>query len=263
MEPLVVHPIGIAHTPFSERAAAPRQPRREDAARGTIELFSGHHFEDALADLDGWEYVWVLYWFHLNHGWRPKVTPPRSSRRRGVFATRSPHRPNPIGMSVVKLLGVSGLELQVEGIDMLDGTPVIDLKPYVAYADALPAAGSGWLGAEPGRSGAPPDPGPAWPVRFDPLAEAQSRFLAERFGVELAPAITERLALGPQPHAYRRIRREGDVYRLSLRDWRVRFHVEDGAIVVTAIETGYRDKQLAAPDPALDAHRALLAEFNR
>ncbi len=261
IDPLVVRPIGIVHTPFAERIDAPRQGRLEDGARGTIELFSGHHFEDALADLESWEYLWVLYWFHLNQGWRPKVTPPRSSRRRGVFATRSPHRPNPVGMSVVKLLGVSDLELQVAGVDMLDGTPVIDLKPYVAYADALPGAGPGWLGAEPGRSGVPDDPRPAWPVHFEPLAEAQTRFLAERFGVELAGDITARLALGPQPHAYRRIRREGDGFRLALRDWRVYFRVSDTTIVVTAIATGYRERQLGAADPALDPHRALVAEF--
>lgn len=264
MASLVLDPIGIVHSPFVERVDAPRQPGDGGGGSGSIELFSGRGLEDALADLETWEYIWVLFWFHLNQGWRPKVTPPRSSRRRGVFSTRSPHRPNPIGMSVVKLVAVDGLVVRVAGLDMLDGTPVLDLKPYVAYSDARPTAGSGWLGAEQGRTaGAPADPVPAWPVHFTPLAQSQARFLAERFGVELAADITGRLALGPQPHAYRRIRREGDGFRLALRDWRIRFHVEEGTVVVTAIGTGYRDRQLAAVDPALEPHRAFVAEFGR
>src|SRR6202041_972769 len=102
-------------------------------------------FEPALSDVEGWEYLWVVYWFHLNSDWHPKVLPPRSKVKRGVFATRSPHRPCPIGLSAVRLVRVEGLSVHVEGVDMLDGSPVLDLKPYVAAADAIAEAGSGWL----------------------------------------------------------------------------------------------------------------------
>lgn len=259
---LTVRPIGVIRSPFRERADAPRQPSRESGATGVIELDPGRGFEDALEDLASFEYLWVVYWFHGNTGWRPKVTPPRSTRRRGVFATRSPHRPNPIGLSVVKLTSVSGLRVSVAGVDMLDGTPVLDLKPYLAYADSIPEAGGGWLGAEPGRAAGAVDPGPRWSVRFAPLAEAELNWLRERFGVELAPEIARRLALGPAPHAYRRIRRQPDgSFQLALKEWRVSFRVEGELVSVERICTGFRPGQLEAPEPALEAHRALIATF--
>ncbi len=141
-------PIGVVHTPFPDRVSTPRQPYAAREARGTIELYPGHDFEHALEDLEGWDRLWVIFCFHLNPAgvWRPKVLPPRSAgKRRGVFSTRSPHRPNPIGLSVVRLDEVRGLTLYVRDVDMIDGTPVLDLKPYVPYADAFPGARTGWL----------------------------------------------------------------------------------------------------------------------
>ena len=113
-------------------------------ATGRIELFPGRGYEDALDGLAAWEYAWVLFVFHKNveeeRGWKPKVLPPRSDQKRGVFSTRSPHRPNPIGLSAVQIERVDGLVVHVRRLDILDGSPVLDLKPYVAYADALPEA---------------------------------------------------------------------------------------------------------------------------
>ena len=151
LEPLVLKPIGFAHTPFSERASAPRQPYAAEGARGTIELLPNCDFEHALSDLDAWDHIWVIFWFHLNAGWRPKVLPPRSQKRRGVFATRSPHRPNPIGLSVVELEAIDGLTLKIRNVDLLDGTPVLDIKPYVPTFDAIAAERTGWLEAGAAR----------------------------------------------------------------------------------------------------------------
>jgi tRNA-Thr(GGU) m(6)t(6)A37 methyltransferase TsaA len=134
----------VVRTGLSSRVEAPRQPRAAGGAGGTIELYPGRNFEHALDDLQGWEYIWVIFWFHLNRSWRPKVLPPRStSGRKGVFSTRSPHRPNPIGLSAVRLERVDGLTLHIRDVDMVDGTPVLDIKPYVPYADAHPGARSG------------------------------------------------------------------------------------------------------------------------
>ena len=247
-------PIGFVRSPFIERADAPRQAALSPDTDARIELLPGHGYEDALDGLAAWEYVWVLFVFHRNveqkRGWKPKVLPPRSDEKRGVFATRSPHRPNPIGMSAVKLVRVEGLTLHVRGLDLLDGTPVLDLKPYVAYADALPDARAGWLRAE--------DPQPAWDVAFAADSEAQLAWLSAR-GVDLRPRIQAALSLGPQPHAYRRIRRRDGGACLALKEWRVDFAVEGRRIVVAAIRTGYRAKQLAT-DPALDLHRAFAAQ---
>jgi tRNA-Thr(GGU) m(6)t(6)A37 methyltransferase TsaA len=248
-------PIGVVRSPFTERAEAPRQTAAARDVPGRIELFAGRGFEDALVGLDGWEYAWVVFVFHRNveegRGWKPKVQPPRAEAKVGVFATRSPHRPNPIGMSVVRIERVEGLLVHVRDLDVLDGTPVLDLKPYVPYADAYPEARSGWLEVR--------DPRSAWEVTFSPEATAELAWLLER-GVDLRGGISSVLALGPQPHAYRRIRKHGDGMRLAMKEWRVDFQVEEQRILVRGLRSGYRAKELAT-DPALALHREYEGRF--
>jgi tRNA (adenine37-N6)-methyltransferase len=251
---LELRPIGVIHTPFQDRAEAPRQPRAALGVEGTVELFSSDGIEHALEDLEAWSHVWLLFWFHLNEGWRPKVMPPRSTRRRGVLSTRAPYRPNPIGLSVVELVRVRGLVLDVKNVDMLDGSPLIDIKPYVAYTDAIPGAGSGWL--------EPDDPGVRYDVVFDEAALVQAAYLRERFSLELVEPITRVLELGPQPHAYRRIKHERGVFRLAVKEWRAQFRVDGTCITVLSLGTGYRPRELADPDnAALEAHREFVARF--
>jgi len=260
-------PIGVLRTPFTDRLAAPRQASASEGAEGRVELFPGSGVEDALSDLDGWERIWVVFVFHLNtaSGFRPKVLPPRSTKRRGVFATRSPYRPNPIGLSAVQLLEVRGLTLRVRDLDMVDGSPVLDIKPYVPYADAFPTARVGWLGplVEPGvAEAAPRDPEAGFVVGFGALAEAQLAWLRREHALDLAPEVTRVLALGPQPHAYRRIRVEGDGFRLALHDWRVRFRVVGREVTVHQIYTGYRPAELAAPaSRAVEIQRSFVDRF--
>jgi len=250
---LVCRPIGVVHSPFRERREAPRQTAAGREAVGRIELYPAHGFEHALLDLEAWPYLWVLFWFHLNKSWRPKVLPPRSEKRRGVFATRSPHRPNPLGLSVVKLDRVEGLVLHVSGLDMLDGTPVLDLKPYVPYADALTDAAGGWL--ENGL-----DPQPGFEVELAPEAARALGYLESEWGIALEESIRSVLTLGPQQHPYRRIKRDGDALLLAVKDFRARFAVEGRRIVVLSIASGYRPKELATnPAPELDAHRGLVS----
>jgi tRNA (adenine37-N6)-methyltransferase len=257
-----VVPIGVVRTPFREKVAAPRQTVLARDVPGTLVFdprggLEKGGFLPALSDLDRWEYLWVLYWFHENRGWRPKVLPPRSKKKRGVFATRSPHRPNPIGLSVVRLERVEGFSVHVRGVDMLDGSPLLDVKPYVAYADALPGAGGGWLGDGPGAL----DPADRYEVVWSTLAREQACWLAER-GVDLAPPVEASLRLGPAPHPYRRIREEGDALRLAVKDWRVRFRVDGREVTVLEVATGYRPSQLAeARDAAIDLHRAFIVKF--
>ncbi len=138
-------PIGVVRSPFRERFATPRQPALGVRTPARILLRRDLNLHQAVTDLDGFSHIWILYWMHLNQGWNPTVLPPRGPKiRRGVLATRAPHRPNSIGLSAVRLAGISGLTLHIEGCDMLDGTPVLDIKPYLPYADAIPHADPGW-----------------------------------------------------------------------------------------------------------------------
>jgi tRNA-Thr(GGU) m(6)t(6)A37 methyltransferase TsaA len=249
-------PIGVVHSPFKEKVSAPRQAAAGKGIVGTIELYPGRGFEHALEDLEGWDRLWIVFVFDRNEGWRPKVLPPRSAgRRRGVFSTRSPHRPNPIGLSVVELVAVHGLTVTIRDLDILDGSPVLDIKPYVPYADAFPDARAGWL------EGAA-DPAPAYEVRWSERAAAQAHWLRDH-GIDLAPSIDATLALGPQPNAYRRIRKDDrGGLRLAIKEWRVRFDADDRVLHVREIVTGYRESQLhGASDAALDVHRAFVARF--
>jgi tRNA-Thr(GGU) m(6)t(6)A37 methyltransferase TsaA len=250
---LELTPIGVVRSPFTEKMQAPRQSGVAQAADGSVELYSGRDFEHALEDLLTFRYIWLIFWFDQSEGWRPKVLPPRSDKRRGVFATRSPHRPNPLGMSLLELTGIDGLVLRVKGLDLLDGTPVLDIKPYIPYADSRPNADHGWLD----EVAEPRDPLAAFQVEFSEAARASLSIL-QTFGVELEGPIRQVLELGPEPHPYRRIRNTEDGACLSLKDFRVSFTSEARIIIVTGIATGYRPKQLASlTDPALDAHRAL------
>jgi tRNA-Thr(GGU) m(6)t(6)A37 methyltransferase TsaA len=260
--PVSFEPIGVLRSPFVERADAPRQASVAHEVEGRVELYPGRGLEDALEDLELWDYLWLIVWFHKNEGFRPKVQPPRSDKKRGVLATRSPYRPNPIGLSAVKLVRVEGLSVWVRGLDLLDGTPVLDIKPYVPYADAIPQAGHGWLEAGPSVEGQALDPLPAYRVRADAHAQAQLDYLATEHDLTLWPRIVSALSLGPKPHAYRRIKQEGEGFVLAVKDWRVRFTVEGREVTVHGLFTGYKPRELwSANSEAPASHRAFCERF--
>lgn len=150
---LTMTPVGVMHSPYQFHPGTPRQPAAtsDPDVEGTIVLRPG--LQNLVRDLDGFSHIWVLFWFHYSRGWNHTVRPPRDGSWRGLYATRAPHRPNPIGLSVVPLKRVEGRVLTVGAHDILNGTPILDIKPYVAYADAIPDARSGWvdeLGPEAG-----------------------------------------------------------------------------------------------------------------
>jgi len=134
--------IGVAKTPLEHRRDAPCQPGVQRGVRGEVLVHGA--YRQCLADLEGFERVWLLYVFDRNTGWRPMVKPPRGGPKRGLFATRGPHRPSPVGLTSARLLEVKPDRLVLEDLDLLDGTPVIDIKPYLPFSDAFPAASAGW-----------------------------------------------------------------------------------------------------------------------
>jgi tRNA (adenine37-N6)-methyltransferase len=140
---LTIDPIGIIETPFRAAAGTPIQPSRAGGARGKVRIDPRYH--DGLKDLAGFERIWLVYWFHLAPASGLLVTPFLDSVRRGVFATRAPARPSPIGISAVQLLGIDGGVLDVAGIDIIDGTPLLDIKPYVPEFDCYAGSRAGWF----------------------------------------------------------------------------------------------------------------------
>jgi tRNA (adenine37-N6)-methyltransferase len=143
-------PIGTVHSPFTEPSGTPIQPSRGRGVRGTVEVFP--EFVEGLSDLDGFSHIVLLCHLHRCQGFALKVVPYLDDEQRGVFATRAPRRPNPIGLSVVSLVAVDGGTLTIEDLDLLDGTPVLDIKPWVGEFDDRGEARFGWLEAARKRS---------------------------------------------------------------------------------------------------------------
>ncbi len=142
---LSIKPIGVVQSKFEQRYETPRQGVLAGKEISVITLNPHNNFEQALKDLEGFERIWIIYLFHLSKNWKPLVTPPRHTRNKvGVFATRAPYRPNQIGLSCVKLEKIDGLKIFISESDILNGTPVIDIKPYLPYSDSFPDVSTGW-----------------------------------------------------------------------------------------------------------------------
>ncbi|NLA99807.1 MAG: tRNA (N6-threonylcarbamoyladenosine(37)-N6)-methyltransferase TrmO [Methanomicrobiales archaeon] len=145
MTEIVFTPIGIIHSPFNNPRDMPIQPVGARGVRGTIEIDPA--YAAGLKDLAGFSRIIVLYHFHRSDGYTLEVTPFLDTATRGVFSTRAPRRPNAIGISMLTLVAVDGATLTVEDVDILNGTPIIDIKPYVPAFDAYPDERAGWLAA--------------------------------------------------------------------------------------------------------------------
>jgi tRNA-Thr(GGU) m(6)t(6)A37 methyltransferase TsaA len=188
-----VSPIGFMRSCFKEKFAIPRQPQLAPAARGVLELVAPFDQGDAVQGLEQVSHVWLLFLFHqaLEDKPRLKVRPPRlgGNQSMGVFATRATHRPNGIGQSVVKLDKVEAGRLWLSGIDLLDGTPVLDVKPYVPYADVIADARNGMAAAAPELI----------PVQWGDAALAQARAHGVRLEEPLIELIEQCLAQDPRP----------------------------------------------------------------
>ncbi|WP_085675652.1 MULTISPECIES: tRNA (N6-threonylcarbamoyladenosine(37)-N6)-methyltransferase TrmO [unclassified Pseudomonas] len=211
-----VTPVGIVRSCFKEKFAIPRQPQLAPAARGVLELLPPFDQGDAVAGLEQVSHVWLLFLFHqaLEDKPRLKVRPPRlgGNKSMGVFATRATHRPNGIGQSVVRLEGVEPGRLLLSGIDLLDGTPVLDIKPYVPYADSV--AGASNLMAS--------DAPVAIAVGWSDTALPQAHGHGQRLGEPLVELIEQCLAQDPRP-AYQ-VPPPERVYGVKFWDVQVRWH---------------------------------------
>ncbi len=225
-------PIGYIHSPFDEKFGIPRQPGLA-SIRAEVELVPPYASADAVRGLEHCTHIWLVFLFSAtaDKGWSPTVRPPRlgGNQRLGVFATRSPFRPNPIGLSCVRLTGIrcegDSVRLEIEGADLLDGTPILDIKPYLPYSDSLPDAEFA-LASKIERL--------QLPVVFRPEAERACAQLSRDLNQPLARQIGEILSCDPRP-AYKKADSER-VYGISLYGQNIRFRIGDEQIDVLSIE---------------------------
>lgn len=257
--PAVFHPIGLLRCKHFYRYETPRQAVFAKN-QGVIELNENCNFEAALADLAGFDRIWVIYEFHLNATWNVKVRPPVAppGRKIGVFATRSPHRPNRIGMSAVELIGIKGRKLFIQNFDMLDQTPVLDIKPYIPKADSFPDSACGWLDTVTAES---------CQLEFSPLFQQQQKFLQALGGPDLENFCHVQLTLEPTNTQRKRLTQSADhpdCWRIGFRTWQVEFCFDSQKriVFIHRILSNYPPEELleGMPDPYQDKdlHRNFL-----
>ncbi len=235
-----LEPIGTLHSCFKEKFGIPRQPGLVPAARASLVLWPPYNVAEALVGLESFSHVWLIYAFHAieKRKWQPTVRPPRlgGNRRVGVFASRSNFRPNPIGLSVLKLEKIvregKRLTLELSGADLLDGTPVFDIKPYLPYADGIADARGGYASNAPEA---------AFSVAFSPQARAACKQLEAGTTPGITALLEQMLALDPRP-AYTGRNNPDRIYGTRVYDVDVRWKVAtDRVVVVEVCHPGFED----------------------
>ncbi|MBP2699491.1 tRNA (N6-threonylcarbamoyladenosine(37)-N6)-methyltransferase TrmO [Photobacterium lucens] len=225
-----IDPIGIIHSPYKEKFAVPRQPGLVPSARSEIILQGAANSLEAVRGIEQFSHLWLLFLFdqNLEAGWRPTVRPPRlgGNERIGVFASRATFRPNGIGMSAVELKGIrhenGNVIIELGGVDLVDGTPIVDIKPYIPYSDSLPHAQGGFASSTPALM----------PVCF---SEAALNQLPAKNKAYYQTVISEVLAQDPRP-AYKKGKPDPKQYAVHLFDFNVHFSVTEQQITVNQIE---------------------------
>lgn len=226
-----VEPIGFIESPYKEKFAVPRQPRLVTTACSRVRLVGDANSPEAVRGLEQFSHAWLLFLFdqNLDAGWKPTVRPPRlgGNERVGVFASRSTFRPNGIGMSAIEIKGITKqgdqVYLDLGNVDLVDGTPIVDIKPYIPYSDSIPDATGSYAADEP----------ETLPVTFSYSATEE---LEKRGYIEYEKTVIEQvLAQDPRP-AYKKNKQDNKEYAVNLFDLNVKFVVSDNLITVTTIE---------------------------
>lgn len=242
---LTLRPIGFIASSKQVKFDARHQPAEGEPERSVLELLPDSNYEQALQDLAGFSRVWLVWWFHRNTTWRPQVIPPRGpEQKRGVFATRSPHRPNPLGLTPVQLIAIEGRRLILGPCDLVDGTPVFDLKPYIPAIDSFPDERGGWNDAVEAAYQTPP----RFSVTLAPLAETQADWLRANWQIDFRPRLFELLARDPSPHRARRIKQRRDGrFVIGCGAWYAIFVVDARVVTVRAFEPAFPRRFLTDP----------------
>ena len=256
MTPITFNPIGVLKSDQVEPYQASRQPDGL-SSDAVITLNSGQNFEQALTDLSGCSHLWIIYAFHKNENWKPLVQTPRSNRKIGVFATRAPYRPNPIGMSLVKLEKIEGLNIHIGPNDILNDTPILDIKPYHPESDVAEDVHIEWL--ESSLS-------PKMVISYSPLASDQLDYLENQNSdlSQIRSFIYRQLEYDPTNADKKRVEFVQSYWVLAYRTWRIDFVIQGNSVAVLGIRSGYTDEDFSNPDDKYkdkDLHRKFNKEF--
>jgi tRNA-Thr(GGU) m(6)t(6)A37 methyltransferase TsaA len=249
--------VGYVHCGQQYRSEAPRQGIFADN-EGIIRFEKRHNFEQALVDLKGFSHIWVIFCFHLNDNWKPLVQPPVVGQKKkvSVFATRSPHRPNSIGMSCVELVKIDGRDVHIRNFDMLNNSPVLDIKPYIPRVDSFPDAQIGWLEKAKLNS---------YQISFSEEAEKQMLWLNKRNELDLKSFCEVQLVHDPVNASRKRIHsKNNNEYIIFCRTWQIHFTLdeENRQININFLKSNYSSEELliASADPYndKDIHREFI-----
>ncbi len=259
MKTLSFTPIGVFRCEKKQPFEAASQGHLDLSSDvGCIELRGGQNFEQALTGLAEMSHVWVVFAFHQNENWKPLVQVPRGSdQKQGVFATRSPYRPNPIGLSLVEIERIEGRKIWVRHFDLLDETPVLDLKPYHPEADApLQEPTLGWM-----QNLAQDE----YQVSESTFFGEQVTWLSQKGVTQIAVFCKQQLRFDPLNADKKRVRHLSDSEAvLAYRTWRVTFRVNERNITLEQISSGYTDEDLATDHDKWndkDLHRSFISRF--
>lgn len=241
--------LGYIQSPYKQKFAIPRQPGLITEAKGELVLHPPYADDAMVRGIEEFSHLWLVFVFHetANKGWSPMVRPPRlgGNTKKGVFATRATFRPNPIGLSVVKLDGVSRrgalLVLHLSGIDLLDGTPVLDIKPYLSYSDALPQALSGFA-----------DTAPETDMTVSFSSDALEFCQSQQQYPELQTFIEKVLKQDPRP-PYKKQREDVQTYGMTLYHYNIKWTVDGNHNHVSTIVPNPVDRPAAASDCRTDS----------
>jgi len=234
---ITYNPIGIFKCSQLDPLESPRQGVLAGTSMGIIQLSLQLPFK-SLQDLKGFDRVWLVYDFHLNKNWKPFVRPPRGSlTKRGVLSTRSPYRPNSIGLSCVRLGKVSAQQIEIFEHDLLDGTPILDIKPYLNYSDSFPEASLGWIDLK--------DP---YPVHWTEQAAEQCQWLSDQLKKDVSLIVKRQLEFEPTDKKAKRVQKAFDHFIFSYKTWRFCFDFDHVQIKVLRVESGYSEDEINSED---------------
>lgn len=251
----LVKPIGTFCCDFKYKQDMPRQGVLNKNSTGTITI-DLENTPQCLNGLDGFSHIWLIYIFHKNTNWKPMVSPPRISPKKvGVLASRSPYRPNQIGMSLVKLESIKNNIITVSEFDLINETPIIDIKPYIEYSDSRAESKSGWVTNET-----------AYKINLSKKLNEQCLWLYQEAELDFKQIIKTQLEFKPFDKNLKRVSFYNDIWTLSYRTWRIQFkEIDTDSLNVLGIFSGYSNSELnSVEDPYKDKdlHKKFSSYFN-